>query len=270
MGVFYPKGTKPADFITEYAKRFHTVEMDSTWHHMPSESLIRSLERRTPSGFIFSAKVPDTITHKKYLEDCDEELHEFLNTMSLLGGKLGPLVFQFPYVAKGKDSGEYKSGALFRAKLAKFLPKLSKNFRYAVEIRNAYWLKPPLLDLLRRHRAALVLSAYHTMPALDELLQNHVDPLTTDYALVRFIGHRKEIEALIQAKIKKGEKKREFDEIVMDRTSEMRRWVAPLARLLEKGIPTYIYFNNHYAGHGPASARLFETLWIEMTGRGSP
>jgi uncharacterized protein YecE (DUF72 family) len=266
VGVFYPEGTKPAEFITEYAHQFRTVEIDSTWHHMPGTRMVESLTRRTPDGFIFSAKVPDIITHKKYLADCDQEMKQFLDVMSLLGDKLGPLVLQFGYVAKGKEANEYKTGEQFLARLREFLPKLSRDFRYVVEVRNEYWLKPKLLDLLRKHNVALALTAYYTMPALDEMLNKKIEPLTSDFTFVRFIGNRKEIDELIQAKIRGGEKRREFDELVIDRTAEMRRWIPPLASLLEKGIPAYLYFNNHYAGHAPASARLFEKLWIEMTG----
>jgi uncharacterized protein YecE (DUF72 family) len=266
LGIFYPEGTKPSDFITYYARHFHTVEIDSTWHHMPGAKMIQSLERRTPEEFIFSAKVPDIITHKKYLMDSDSELKQFLDTMSLLGKKLGPLVFQFPYVAKSKDEQEYKTGSDFLTRLKAFLPKLSRDFRYSVEVRNSNWLQAPLLDLLRKYNVALALTAYYTMPSLDEMLRGKTDPLTADFTFIRFIGHRKQIDEIIQSRIRSGEKKREFDEIVIDRSAEMRRWIPPLSRIMEKGTPAYLYFNNHYAGHGPASARLFEKLWREIMG----
>ena len=266
VGVFYPAGTPSAEFIEEYARHFHTVEIDSTWHHMPGPRMIDSLNRRTPEGFIFSAKVPEVITHKKYLVDCDAEMKQFLEVMAPLGEKLGPLVLLFAYVAKGKDAHEYKTGEDFIGRLRDFLPKLSKDFRYVVEVRNGNWLKPPLLDCLRMHGVALALTAYYTMPALDEILKMGIEPLTADFAFVRFIGNRKEIDDLIKTKIESGEKKKEFDELVLDRTAEMRRWIPPLASLLQKGIPAYLYFNNHYAGHAPASVRLFEKLWLEMMG----
>jgi len=264
MGTFYPEGTKPSEFIVEYAKQFNTVEMDSTWHHMPGAQLTESLNRRTPAGFIFSAKVPAEITHEKYLVDCDKEMTQFLDVMSRLGEKLGPMVLQFAYVAKGKDAKEYKTGDEFLGRLKGFLPKLSKDFRYVVEVRNSSWLTPELFDLLRQHAIALAITAYYTMPALQEMLQQNLDPVTTDFTFIRFIGHRKEIDALIQNKIRTGEKQREFDELIIDRAAEMRRWIPPIAQFLEKGIPAYIYFNNHYAGYAPGSARLFEKLWGEM------
>lgn len=261
VGPFYPEGTKPNQYIVEYAKHFHTVEMDATWHHMPSAQLIRSLEARTPAGFIFSAKAPELITHQKYLAGCGAEVQQFLETMALLGDKLGPLVFQFPYVAKGKDAEEYRSGKDFLSRLAAFLPKLPTDFTYVVEVRNSNWLGRPLLDLLKEHHIALAITAYYTMPSLEEMLQKGIDPLTARFTFVRFIGHRKQIDALIQGKIKAGEKKREFDELVLDRRAEMSRWIPPLRHILSQGISAFVYFNNHYGGFGPGSARLFTELW---------
>jgi len=55
----------------------------------------------TPEGFIFSVKVPQVITHEKVLDDCDADLKEFLDTMGILGPKLGPIVFQFPFFNRG-------------------------------------------------------------------------------------------------------------------------------------------------------------------------
>jgi len=47
-------------------------------------------------GFIFSLKVPRTITHEKVLVECDKEFKEFIGAAHVLGEKLGPIVFQFP------------------------------------------------------------------------------------------------------------------------------------------------------------------------------
>ena len=44
-------------------------------------------------GFIFSLKVPRTITHEKVLVECDKEFEEFVDTAHVLDEKLGPIVF---------------------------------------------------------------------------------------------------------------------------------------------------------------------------------
>jgi uncharacterized protein YecE (DUF72 family) len=87
---------------------------------------------KTPPGFIFAAKVPQSITHDKVLVDCDDDLTHFLKTMGALGDKLGPLHFQFGYF----NRKAFKSGAEFVARLKPFLEKLPKDFKFALEIRN--------------------------------------------------------------------------------------------------------------------------------------
>jgi hypothetical protein len=39
-GSFYPIGMKPADYLTYYASRFRTVEVDSTYYRTPSASTV--------------------------------------------------------------------------------------------------------------------------------------------------------------------------------------------------------------------------------------
>ena len=48
-------------------------------------------------NFVFSLKVPQVITHEKVLVNCDIELKQFVDTMGILGNKLGPMVLQFPF-----------------------------------------------------------------------------------------------------------------------------------------------------------------------------
>jgi uncharacterized protein YecE (DUF72 family) len=43
----------------------------------------------------------------------------------------------------------------------------------------------------------------------------------------------------------------------------MKVWVAELKKITSKGIKTYAFFNNHYAGFAPGSVKLFEDLWEE-------
>jgi uncharacterized protein YecE (DUF72 family) len=96
-GSFYPKGMRSADYLAFYAEHFHTVEVDSTFYACPAPRTVSNWASRTPEGFIFSVKVPQVITHEKVLRDCDTDLKEFLDTMDILGKKLGPIVFQFPF-----------------------------------------------------------------------------------------------------------------------------------------------------------------------------
>lgn len=261
VGPFYPPGTPPADFLRFYATRFDTVEVDATFYAAPSRSVVAGWNEKTPPGFVLSAKVPQAITHEKELAGCEDDIRRFAETMAEgLGGKLGPLVLQFAYVAKGKDAEEYRTGARFMERLAAFLARKPPGVRFALEVRNATWLGPGLVGLLRENGVALVVSDYFTMPDLEKIERTGIDPLTADFAYVRFIGDRKRIEAKM-AEVKPAERRDAFDEIVVDRRPEMERWVRSLKRLATRAREIYVYFNNHYAGFGPESVRLFEATW---------
>jgi uncharacterized protein YecE (DUF72 family) len=209
-GTFYPAGMKPADYLTFYASKFKTVEIDSSYYGPPSPSTVMSWRDKTPPDFIFSAKVPQTITHDKVLVDCEAEFHQFVETMDILGDKRGPLVFQFPYFERWKFS---KQGD-FLAALGPFLGKLPADHKFAIEIRNRTWFNAALADLLREHKIALVLLDSAFMPRPWEFKEK-VDFVTADFVYVRWLGDRKKIE----------ERTKTWDKTVVDRREDLTKWV---------------------------------------------
>jgi len=256
VGPFYPEGTSPPEYLEEYAKRFDCVETDSTYYRVPSRSMVRAWADRTPDGFTMSAKFPRSICHagEKALPDpsrllepdrCGDDRDAFLLAMRELGPKCGPLVLQFPYMNRKVFAGPKP----FFEKLDRFLSTLPPDFRYAVEIRNKWWLKPELTEVLRRHSAALVLVDQAWMPHADEL-PTRLDPVTTDFAYLRLLGDRKEIEAITKT----------WEKVVIDRTDRLKRWAAVIANLRESVPETFAFANNHYAGHGPATVRKLVSL----------
>jgi uncharacterized protein YecE (DUF72 family) len=50
---------------------------------------------------------------------------------------------------------------------------------------------------------------------------------------------------------------------VLDRTAEMTSWVDVCTKILKRSVTIYAYFNNHYAGFGPASVQLFRDMCIK-------
>jgi len=74
-GSFYPKGMRPADYLSFYAEHFPAVEVDSTFYACPSVQTVRNWAARTPEGFTFAVKIPQAISHEKVLVGCDAELN---------------------------------------------------------------------------------------------------------------------------------------------------------------------------------------------------
>lgn len=264
-GLVYPPGTKPGDYLTHYARLFPTVEIDATFYAVPARATVEGWARKTPDDFVFSLKVPQAITHAARLEGCAAEWRLFLDALAPLGPKRGPLLFQFPYVAKAADVHEYETGDDFRRRLAAFLPSIPAGVQTVVEVRNAKWVAPPLLDLLRAHGVALALTAYYTMPAPSRLLAGP-DPLTAPFAYVRFLGDHKRMDALIAQTRRERPKAREWDELLLDRTQELRAWIVALRAWSSRAPELYAYINNHYAGCAPLTAAQVVEFWRELAG----
>jgi len=245
-GTFYPEGMKPADYLSFYAQNFDTVEIDSTYYRTPSASTVRGWEVKTPPGFLFAAKVPKTITHENVLQDCDEEFQEFVERMQLLGEKLGVLLLQFPYFNKMA----FASADAFLARLVPFLKRLPQNVRFALEVRNKAWLGAQLYDLLHAHGVALALIDHPWMPRPSQVFAG-ADPITGDFAYIRWLGDRKGIE----------EKTKSWEKTIVDRRSELTEWANICWKISGRGVPIFAYANNHYAGHAPDTVRQFLKLW---------
>ena len=222
-GTFYPPEIKSKDYLSFYAQRFDTVEVNSTLYGCPSPRTVENWAAKTPNNFIFSIKTPRSITHDKILANCDAELEEFLTTMEILGPKLGPILFQFPQFSPGVFADRHA----FTDRLIPFLKKLPAGPKYAIEIRNPEWLDAEFADLLRQRQIALALPDLPYMPR-PEVLAQKFDPLTADWTYIRWLGDRKGIELQTVT----------WDKIIVDRTAELTSWVDFCYRIKNRGIPS--------------------------------
>jgi uncharacterized protein YecE (DUF72 family) len=242
-GAFYPPGMKPPEFLNYYSTKFRTVEIDSTYYGTPSVSTVTSWYEKTPPDFIFAAKVPQVVTHDKVLVNCEAEFDEFIDRMHLLHEKLGPLVLQFPWFNKYQiQADEFFRRLRFFLQRFKDLPSV----RLVVEIRNKAWLDKRFTDLLREHNVALALTDLSNMPRPWEV-KDGLDLVTADFVYVRWLGDRKGIEALSTTR----------DKTVIDRTDDLKNWAGLFRQFVSRNLKVYAYANNHYAGHGPGTVKLF-------------
>jgi uncharacterized protein YecE (DUF72 family) len=243
------------DYLSFYATKFDTVEVDSTFYRTPALTTVQGWYSKTPPGFVFTAKVPQVITHQKMLHDCDQEMTEFLNVMDALHEKLGPLLLQFAYF-NGTAFAGVKD---FLTLLVPFLKKLPKDHQFAVEIRNKTWLVPQFIDTLREHHVAFALIDHSFMPRPAQWFENF-DPITADFTYIRWLGDRKEIE----------QRTKVWDKIIVDRSGELSEWVDVLGKVYKRNVQIYAYANNHYAGFSPATVEMFRDLWRKQVGPIAP
>jgi uncharacterized protein YecE (DUF72 family) len=242
---FYPPGTPARDYLSYYATQFDTLEVDATFYRIPAVSTVQGWNAKTPPNFLFALKAPQEITHERALVDTDSVLTEFLRVTEALGEKLAIVLLQLPYFNKKT----FPDPTQFLNRLQPFLAKLPAEPRFALEVRNKYWLGPPLFDLLRKYQVALTLIDHPWMPRPDELLAKW-DPITTDFTYIRWLGDRKAIE----------EHTKVWDKTIIDRRRELEQWVEACRNFLQRKIRVFAFANNHYGGYAPDTLRLFEDL----------
>ena len=234
VGPFYPLGTRPADFLTVYARAFDTVEVDSTFYATPAPKTVRNWAQRVPDDFVFTLKVPQEITHERRLRNVDDLAGEFFSVARELGNKLGPVLIQL-----GPDFGPTELPAV-----AQFLPKLPQDMRFAIEFRQKGWIHDGVLALLAEHNVALALSEGRWIPKR-QMLQLAARP-TADFTYLRLMGIDQSIA--------------DYSRIQLDRTRDLETWSSVLWPYAEQGREAFVYINNHFAGHSPASARDLQRL----------
>jgi uncharacterized protein YecE (DUF72 family) len=264
VGTFYPPGTRPLGFLGHYAGQFGSVEADNTYYRIPSARTIRGWEERTPLGFTLCAKFPRSIVHggtgqqpdsaailESPLARASSDL--FLERMQLMGAKLGPLLIQFPYF----NRSAFPERGPFLERLDRFLGELPGDFRYAVELRNRQWVDESFLEILKRHRAAWVWADLPYMPRPWQWSEG-LELRTADFTYTRLIGDRKATNALTET----------FSRPVLDKAEELLRWADYLRPVVAGPGDHFVFANNHYAGHGPATVRELRGLLGESLEEG--
>lgn len=228
VGPFYPAGMGPRGYLTHYSQSFEAVEIDSTFYGPPSVSSVQRWRTVTPPEFTFCFKTPRTITHELRLEEADESMAAFLNTARMIEDKLGVILLQFP-----PDFTHDHFGALLS-----FLKKLPTDIRFAVEFRHRSWDTPGTTTLLERHNVCWA--------AVDYIYMERAIKPTADFLYLRFLGPRGRFPSK--------------DREMIDRTKDLQEWHQRLQPHLESVSDVYVFFNDDFAGHSPATCNRFMRL----------
>ncbi len=149
-GSFYPAGLAGKDMLAHYARQLPTVEINNTFYRMPAVSLLESWSAATPAGFLFSCKCPRRITHELRLGDARSALERLTQSLSALGSKRGPVLFQLPPWLH-----------LDGPRLLDFLGQLAAcapSLRAAFEFRHASWFRDDVFSTLQKAGAALCIA----------------------------------------------------------------------------------------------------------------
>ena len=125
-GSLYPANASPRDYLAHYARVMDAVEGNTTFYSVPPAATVARWLELTPEHFRFSFKFPRLVTHDRALRHVERETADFLSRLAPLGTRLGSFLLQFP-----------KSfGPVELPELGRFLRRLPRDFRYAVEVRH--------------------------------------------------------------------------------------------------------------------------------------
>jgi uncharacterized protein YecE (DUF72 family) len=144
--AFYPAKLPSKNFLTHYATRLNSVEVNYTFRRLATEQLLTRWAESTGVGFQFAVKAPQTITHIKRLRDARAITDTFLKSIEPLrhAKRLGPVLFQLP--------PNFKSDA---GRLREFLATLPKGLRATFEFRHESWFNEEVYSVLRKSGIAL-------------------------------------------------------------------------------------------------------------------
>jgi uncharacterized protein YecE (DUF72 family) len=269
-GLVYdpPVRYRPEDYLSDYARHFRTVEVDQWfWSlfpkgiRLPERKTVRSYADSVPDDFIFTVKAPNSITLTNFYAKqpkalashanrpneyflSTDLLDQFLDRLSLLGKKLGPIMFQFEYLNRKKMS----SRDAFLERLEEFFDKAPGDFQYAIETRNPNYLSKEFFGFMQRRNIGYVFLEGYYMPPIAEVFSTY-DTATAGFGVIRLHGgDRKEMEE------RTGEK---WNRIVEPRDASLESASEIVEEYYRRRIHAFVNVNNHFEGSAPLTIDRF-------------
>ncbi|HYW58265.1 MAG TPA: DUF72 domain-containing protein [Polaromonas sp.] len=135
--------------LQRYAQRINAAEINSSFYRPHQPTTYARWAADVPADFLFSVKLPKTITHEQRLRDCGNLLDSFLPQAGGLGNKLGCLLVQLP---PSLVLGEKIAQTFFKAL------RVRHEGAVALEPRHASWFTPAADQLLQHWCIARVLA----------------------------------------------------------------------------------------------------------------
>jgi len=217
-GRLYPPDVPASRWLEHYSRVFETVEVNSTFYRLASETAVERWVEQTPPGFIFSLKASRYLTHVRRLRELAEGVRRFYAALKPLieAGRLGPILWQLPENFRRDDEV-----------LRQALEGLPEG-RHCFEFRHPSWFEEDVLELLREHDVALVIGDHPERP---------FQPLeiTAGWTFIRFHYGRRGRNGNYSA-------------------AELQTWKRRIAAWRSR-VEVFAYFNNDWQGIAPSNAR---------------
>jgi uncharacterized protein YecE (DUF72 family) len=182
--AFYPEKLAQKKFLSFYATKLNTVEVNFTFRQLVKETTVNKWIEETPAHFRFTIKAHQVLTHIKRLKGTEEFLRRFLTTLEALerAQKLGSVLFQLPPNFKADQ-----------AVLSEFLQTLPRSVRAAFEFRHASWFNEGTFDRGTFGEGTSGVATWQTLRDRNVALciaeseeRDTPDVVTADYAYYRY------------------------------------------------------------------------------------
>ncbi len=245
------------DCLSEYGQVFKSVCVDAAYYNFPTRSYLEGLASQVPGDFLFSFKVTDRITVKRFPNlprfgaQAGTENPDFLNAdlfatgflapCEFIRSKTGMILFEFSRFYPS----DFERGREFVQALDHFLSRLPSGWSYGVEIRNQRFLHPDYFAMLGRHHVAHIFNSWSGMPALDEQIS-----LSGSFTCAECFGAR--------LLLKPGRKYEEavklfkpYDQIKEEYPEGRKAGAQLVKKALDSNgkIRAFIYVNNRFEGN---------------------
>ena len=153
---WHPAFPEKGSHLERYASVFSCTEINSSFSKQHRRATYARWAAQVPHDFRFSAKLPRAITHDQSLVATDILLEVFLEEVTALGDRLGPLLVQLPPSLAFDPDVADEFFTTFRALHAGNI---------ACEPRHPSWFASGAASLLERHRVARVAADPACVPA---------------------------------------------------------------------------------------------------------
>lgn len=221
-GPFYPPDISSDQMLTFYTEHFRAVELNNSFYQLPEEQTLQAWRDAAPPGFLFTVKASRYITHMKKLKDPEQPVGRFLDRISVLRGRLGPVLFQLP--PNWRCNSE---------RLKQFLTALPQDNRYAFEFRDPSWHDDLVYQALEQAGAAFCI--------YDLAGRQSPKAVTTDFIYVRLHGPGEAYEGSYSSQVLAG-------------------WAGAFSAWARQGKDIFCFFDNDQKGFAPANASALQEM----------
>ncbi len=141
LGTLYPIGTEKTDFLSEYAKHYGAVEINSTFYAPIGQKAFAGMLRKSDAKVKFAVKLHQDFTHAR--TGSADHAQAFITALTPIieADCLAPLLLQFPH--------GFDRTTAHRHYLAKLVDWFS-GYPLAIEFRHASWHIAQVEDSFRK------------------------------------------------------------------------------------------------------------------------